>query len=441
MIRLKRKKKYIFLLLVSIFTVMTAGKVSATEKAPSGDTSVTNDSLTNAEQEKKELESALEEAQGLISDLQNSKEDAETKIQELDTKMSAISTRINELQNKLEAKDTEISDIKTLLTQSEADAAIQYDSMKLRIQYMYENTSSTNYMQILLSARNVSEFLNSATYIYQISEYDRQMLEQYQNTTQLIADTKTKLEQDYADLKTMQAQLDDQKAAVETLKSQKETELLNIGSELSTAEGEAQAYESELQAQEEVIAEIKTQLALQKQREEQRKAEELKKQQEQAAAVQDSTETGEKQPSEGSSSSDNVAPPTYTGGVFTWPCPSSNRVTSDYGNRLSPTAGASSVHKGIDIGAAAGADIVAAAQGEVIYAGYSAAAGNHVILSHGNGLCTVYMHASALNVSLGDYVSAGQVIAKVGSTGISTGNHLHFGVSLNGAYVSPWNYL
>ena len=90
MIRLKRKKKYIFLLLVSIFTVMTAGKVSATEKAPSGDTSVTNDSLTNAEQEKKELESALEEAQGLISDLQNSKEDAETKIQELDTKMSAI---------------------------------------------------------------------------------------------------------------------------------------------------------------------------------------------------------------------------------------------------------------------------------------------------------------------------------------------------------------
>ena len=440
MIIFKRKKKYIFLLLVSIFTVMAAGKVYATEKEQSGNASLTNESLTNAEQEKQELESALEEAQGLISDLENSKEDAESKIKELDTKMSTISNRMKELQNKLEAKNTEISDTKTLLAQSEKDAAVQYDRMKLRIQYMYENTSSTNYMQILLSAQNVSEFLNSADYIYQISEYDRQMLQQYQNTTQLIADTKTKLEQDYADLKTMQAQLDDQKAAVETLKSQKETELANIGSELSTAEGEAQAYESELQAQDEVIAEIKTQLELQKKREEQRKAEELKKQQEQTASTQDSTEIEETQPSE-ETSSENTAPPTYTGGVFTWPCPSRRRVTSDYGNRLSPTAGASSSHKGIDIGADAGADIVAAAQGEVIYAGYSAAAGNHVIISHGNGLCTVYMHASSLNVSLGDYVSAGQVIAKVGSTGISTGNHLHFGVSLNGAYVSPWNYL
>lgn len=445
MITFKRKKQYIFLILVSIFTITEAGNAFATEKKQSApdktDTAVTSDSLTNAQQEKEELESALEEAQGLISDLQNSKEDAQAKIQELDTKMSTIFTQMTDLENKLDAKSTEISDTQALLAQSEEDAAAQYDSMKLRIQYMYENASSNTYTEILLSAQSISEFLNSADYIYEISEYDRQMLEQYQNTTQLIADTKTQLEQDYADLETMQAQLDDQKAAVETLKTQKEKELANIGTELTTAEGEAQAYESEIQAQEEVIAEIKIQLELQRQREEQRKAEEQRKQQEAAANAQSSTETDVTQPSEGETGSESSAPPTYTGGVFTWPCPSSNRVTSDYGNRLSPTAGASSSHKGIDIGASAGADIVAAAQGEVIYAGYSAAAGNHVIISHGDGLCTVYMHASSLNVSVGDYVNAGQVIAKVGSTGISTGNHLHFGVSLNGAYVNPWTYL
>ena len=116
-------------------------------------------------------------------------------------------------------------------------------------------------------------------------------------------------------------------------------------------------------------------------------------------------------------------------------------MTSDYGTRVSPTAGASSNHKGIDIGASYGADIVAAADGKVVTAAYSSSGGNYVMIDHGNGLYTVYMHASSLCVSAGQNVTAGQVVAKVGSTGISTGNHLHFGVSLNGSYVSPWNYL
>ena len=85
--------------------------------------------------------------------------------------------------------------------------------------------------------------------------------------------------------------------------------------------------------------------------------------------------------------------------------------------------------------------IVAAANGTVKAANYSSAAGNYVMIDHGGGLYTVYMHCSSLAVSEGTAVSAGQTIAYVGSTGISTGNHLHFGVSLNGSYVSPWSYL
>ena len=130
----------------------------------------------------------------------------------------------------------------------------------------------------------------------------------------------------------------------------------------------------------------------------------------------------------------------YTG-IFKWPVPSSTRVTSDFGPRTSPTAGASSDHKGIDIGASSGSDIVAAAPGKVIISRYSSSAGYYISIDHGGGLCTVYMHCSKLLVNVGDVVAGGDVIAKVGSTGISTGPHLHFGVSLNGSYVSPWGYL
>lgn len=133
--------------------------------------------------------------------------------------------------------------------------------------------------------------------------------------------------------------------------------------------------------------------------------------------------------------------PEYGGGGFVWPCPSSSRVTSDYGPRTAPTGGASSYHRGLDIGASYGADIVAAADGVVAFAGYSNASGNYLTISHGNGIYSVYMHCSSLVASSGQRVSAGQVVAKVGSTGISTGNHLHFGVSVNGSYVNPWDYL
>ena len=126
---------------------------------------------------------------------------------------------------------------------------------------------------------------------------------------------------------------------------------------------------------------------------------------------------------------------------FTWPCPSSHNVTSPFGDRNSPTAGASSNHKGIDIGASSGSPIVAAAAGTVTVSTYSESAGNYVTIDHGNGFHTVYMHASARYVKVGQKVSAGQQIAAVGSTGYSTGPHLHFGVMKNGVYVNPMNYL
>ena len=127
--------------------------------------------------------------------------------------------------------------------------------------------------------------------------------------------------------------------------------------------------------------------------------------------------------------------------MFTWPCPKYTRISDNYGMRVHPTLGIEKMHNGIDLAAPGGSPILAAYAGTVVAAAYEGSMGNYVMINHGGGLYTVYMHCSALYVSKGQDVSAGTKIAAVGSTGRSTGNHLHFGVRLNGAYVSPWNYL
>ena len=124
-----------------------------------------------------------------------------------------------------------------------------------------------------------------------------------------------------------------------------------------------------------------------------------------------------------------------------WPMPSSAYITSGFGYRSEVMAGSGTFHNGIDIAVNAGAPIIAAKAGRVIAAGYHYSMGNHVIIDHGNGVYTIYMHSSKLLVSVGQEVSKGQTIALVGSTGMSTGPHLHFSVKLNGQYVNPLNYV
>lgn len=359
-------------------------------------------SLQEAQDEKAQLEKALKEAQSTIEDLRDSKGDIESKVTELNQQLIDISARITDLENQLTAKSEDIQETKDELAGAKEREAQQYADMKVRIQFMYEN-GQTSYLEALLSSRNISEFLNSADYIAQIQSYDRQKLTEYQDTVESIVNLEAQLEQEYTDLEALKSTVESNKATVAAMMRQKESELADISGDIEDAQNDADYYAAEIQAQEELIAAIK--------RAEAEKA---------AAGVEEHP---------------------YTGGAFRWPCPSSTRVTSNYGTRVSPMSGASSNHKGIDIGASAGADIIAAADGTVTAASYSSAAGNYVMIDHGGGLYTVYMHASSLLVSPGQTVSAGDVIAKVGSTGISTGSHLHFGVSLNGSYVSPWSYL
>ena len=128
-------------------------------------------------------------------------------------------------------------------------------------------------------------------------------------------------------------------------------------------------------------------------------------------------------------------------GAYLWPCPSSHTITSNYGYRVHPVTGAKKLHSGMDIGASYGAAVVAAASGTVIMSKYYGGYGNCIIIDHGGGVSTLYGHMSSLVAKTGQKVSAGETIGKVGSTGVSTGNHLHFEVRINGSTVNPANYV
>ncbi|MBR1508432.1 MAG: peptidoglycan DD-metalloendopeptidase family protein [Eubacterium sp.] len=127
-------------------------------------------------------------------------------------------------------------------------------------------------------------------------------------------------------------------------------------------------------------------------------------------------------------------------GAFIWPCPASHNVTSGFGGRASPGGIGSTNHKGIDIGAVTGTEAVAAANGTVVYTGYNDARGNYVKIDHGGGYATIYQHLSGFNCSEGDIVNAGDVIGFVGSTGHSTGPHLHFEIIVDGTPVDPMQF-
>lgn len=410
------------IMLTLIFCMQPVCNVQATEES----------NLSEAQQEKKTLENDLQKANELIDSLKGSKEDIQSEVEKLDKQLNEISGKVKELESRLSKKRQEIADTESALNKAKEQEKKQYRNMKKRIQFMYEN-GQTSYVEMLLSADSFTDFLNAVEYITQISQYDRKMLKEYQNMQVTIADTQKTLETDYASLQSLQAKVQEEKQAVAALESAKKGELNDVADDLTDAQTVAKAYEAEIQAQNEVIAQIQ---AAQK-----RAAEQQAAQQQAQAAEENQGATDAAGENQNTAQNTTPSGNGQSTGSMMWPCPSSKRVTSDYGPRTSPTNGASSNHKGIDIGAAYGADIVAADGGTVLVATYSSSGGNYVIIDHGGGLCTVYMHASSLTVSAGQTVSKGQVIAKVGSTGISTGNHLHFGVTLNGVYVSPWGYV
>lgn len=388
--------------LIALAAVLAVIPVQAAGK---GDIDSAKDKISSLEEEKKKTEETIQELEKL-------KADTESYVKELDGELARLDDELSSLDSRITDKEADIEETKAQLEEAKKTEEEQYASMKLRIKYMYEK-GDTSYLDLLLESGSMSEMLSRAEYIQQISSYDRKKLTEYGEIKEKIADDEEKLEAEHEELLTLQEQTKAKQDSVEKLVGEKSRELQKYQNQIAANESQLASYQADIEAQENRIQQIEA---------------ELKRQEEEARKK--AQEKGEEYKTV---SIGNIS--------FIWPCPSSSRITSGFGGRSSPTEGASSNHKGIDIGASSGSDIVAAADGTVTISTYSYSAGNYIMINHGGGVSTVYMHCSKLLVSVGETVKKGQVIAKVGSTGYSTGPHLHFGVRVNGAYVNPSQYV
>lgn len=366
--------------------------------------------------------SSISETQKKGEELQSQKDSAEAEKAALTKQLNDLIDEMDKTTEDINTKQEEIDAKETELIQAQIDENNQYESMKKRIKYMYEN-GNTQFIEVLLESKSIGEFLNNAEYIAQISDYDRQMLKEFQQTVQDVDDQKTALETEKAELETLQTQLQDKQNEVSTLISEK----ADLIGDLETAIGENAA---KLQALQEEAAR------------------QARVQQEAAAAASGNNSSGSSGggsssggSSSGGGSSSPVAPITPSGsGRLSNPCPSAY-ISSEFGGRTSPGGIGSTNHKGRDYAAGTGSPIYASASGTVTTVSYNVARGNYVVINHGNGLSTLYQHCSATYVSAEQSVSAGQNIAAVGTTGYSTGPHLHFEVWVNGTPVDPRLYL
>lgn len=341
----------------------------------------------------------ISETQKKAEELEKKKKDAEKEKQSLEKQLESIVSEMEGTKTKIEEKETEISAKEEELIQAKVDENDQYESMKKRIKYMYEN-GNTQFVEILCESKSIGEFLNNAEYITTISEYDRTMLVEFQAVVKDVEEQEAALQAEYDELETMQNDLITKQDSVTELMETKDAEIEQISSDLGNTKDKL----SELQA---------------------------------AAAAAE-----RKQQEKNSGYSNNAGASVITGnGTFTHPCPGYTYISSEFGYREQPIAGASTNHKGMDFAAPTGTPIYAAASGTVTSASYSGNAGNMIVINHGNGLQTYYMHCNSMYVRAGQTVSKGQNIGAVGSTGNSSGPHLHFQVMQNGTPVNPRNYL
>ena len=387
------------------------------------------------------LQEDRKEIQNQISDLQAQAQQTSDDITDIIAKKNAIDQEIGLLSAEIININEQISAYSMLIAdrQEELDAAQErYDALnadcKTRIQAMEEN-GNISYWEVLCNANDFSELLDQLNMVEEIASSDAHRLQE-------LADAARQVENAQQELASEKGELEDTR-----------TELYNTQSVLDGKRKEADELFQQLLAKSEELKQMQIDLEGE---DEELMAEILRKEQEYNEAkeaewlaymatyvppttIAPSTPSGDNGSSTGSESDSG------NGGVTvgsSWLVPCSYKViSSPFGFRESPTAGASTYHQGVDFSASAGTPIVASRGGTVTVAGYSNTAGYYVTINHGDGFSSIYMHMTNYIVSSGQKVNQGQTIGYVGNTGITTGYHLHFGIALNGAYVNPMAYL
>lgn len=396
---MKKNKLLMLLLIITLlisFTVPTIDVKAETE-------------LEKLNRELQEIEKLHEEAAQRSQDIKGQISDLESEQDEIQAEIMRLNDEIKQTEDKLFSLEGEISEV----TEQAKEAAAELDEaiirveerdalLKTRVRLMYK-TGSVDYLEVLLKSTSFSDFLQRFTGLQTILESDKKILTDNINDKNIIEEKKIEIDTYLANLEGLYADAEELRASYLASQEKQKVKMAALEESIDDLE--------DISAEEE---EYIIELALaQAQKENQKRIIE------------------------------------YGGGFLYWPVPESHRITSEYGYRSDPFTGKWTGHSGIDIGHAPnkstlyGADIVAAADGEVLVSSYVSGYGNCIIIDHGSGLWSLYGHIrnGGLMVKVGQTVSVGQKIAEVGSTGRSTGPHLHFEVRLNNKPVNPWDYL
>ena len=368
--------------------------------------------LDAIEQQKEELQAQREEMQAGIDELLAQRDTVLEKKALLDEQNQYAVEEMELIDEQIEVYTGLIEDKAEELAEAQEAETSQYELYCKRVRAMEENGSYT-YLDILFNCTSLGELLGAMDDISEIMDADRRLYEKYTAAREETERVKAEYEDTLADLGDKQDELEAEKARLEA-EIEEATDLINdLEADIEAAQAEYAANEAAEQALNAQMDAIAAQIAA-----------------EEEAARQEAAQNG----------TDYTGPGSTATGSYTWPCPSCTYITSGYGNRIHPIFGTERWHSGIDIGAAAGATVIAADSGTVSVATYSSSYGNYVMIYHSNGTYTLYAHMSSLAVTAGQSVTKGDTIGYVGSTGWSTGPHLHFEIRNSGGTIDPTQF-
>ncbi|MBR3281128.1 MAG: peptidoglycan DD-metalloendopeptidase family protein [Clostridia bacterium] len=342
-------------------------------------------------------EQQLKNTKDSITRAQNQIKQNESQQKSVRSEINSLETNINSTENQIEQTQREISEVEASIRNTEEDIKVtqaNYDkNYELRKNRMvaYYKVGSTSLEESVSKIDNEPDKMYMEKAIEKVVNYDTGIIEALERDRIALEEQKAKLDEENVRLASLKADLEVKLATLNTTKEKRTSYL----SALQNDHKELEKSIDDMNAEADKLAK------------------------EIAAAASKNTK--------------------YTGGKMTWPLPGYYYITSPFGNRLHPILKVYKLHTGVDIAGSGcnGKPVVAAASGTVIVAKYNAAYGNYVVIDHGGGITTLYAHSSKLEVKAGDKVKAGQEIMKVGTTGYSTGPHLHFEVRENGKYVDP----
>uniref|UniRef100_A0A7C5V6X2 Peptidase M23 n=1 Tax=Caldicellulosiruptor owensensis TaxID=55205 RepID=A0A7C5V6X2_9FIRM len=345
----------------------------------------------------KSIEKNKQRTQQKIVEVKKQQQQVLSQIEGLDRKIDKVEKKIRSLRANIASVEHKILRTEAELKEEEKRREMYYEKFKERIRCIYElNTVSVSYIEMLLDSQNLSDFFTRMYLFNDIIEYDKQILNEY---------TKS----------------------IETIKNKKE-ELVLLKEDLSREKREFENYQASLLAE---------------QNEKKKLLSELEKEQDKLEKMLDSLEEISNELSKKIKEilARQKTKRIYKGGKLLWPLEGYYGITSYFGMRFHPILKKNKMHTGIDIAAPYGASVLAAADGDVILAGWVSGYGKTIIIDNGSGISTLYAHLSSINVAVGQKVKKGEIIGYVGSTGYSTGPHLHFEVRINGDVTDPLNFL